>query len=140
TAPQTRDFPGHSRYDDSIMPLSQSQRPLYEVKANLFKGLAHPVRIRLLELLSDTEELTVSALQAEIELEASHLSQHLSVLRRHHLVISERRGSHVFYRLADPRIRELLAVARALLLTLLSQDTDLLSAAQGLPEIRGADG
>lgn len=122
------------------MPLSQSQRPLYEVKANLFKGLAHPVRIRLLELLSDTEELTVSALQAEIELEASHLSQHLSVLRRHHLVISERRGSHVFYRLADPRIRELLAVARALLLTLLSQDTDLLSAAQGLPEIRGADG
>jgi len=110
------------------------------VKANLFKGLAHPVRIRLLELLSDTEELTVSALQAEIELEASHLSQHLSVLRRHHLVISERRGSHVFYRLADPRIRELLAVARALLLTLLSQDTDLLSAAQGLPEIRGADG
>lgn len=122
------------------MSLSQSQRPLYEVKANLFKGLAHPVRICLLELLSDTEELTVSALQAEIELEASHLSQHLSVLRRHHLVISERRGSHVFYRLADPRIRELLAVARALLLTLLSQDTDLLSAAQGLPEIRGADG
>ncbi len=122
------------------MSLSQSRRPLYEVKANLFKGLAHPVRIRLLELLSDTEELTVSALQAEIELEASHLSQHLSVLRRHHLVISERRGSHVFYRLADPRIRELLAVARALLLTLLSQDTDLLSAAQGLPEIRGADG
>lgn len=122
------------------MSLSQSQRPLYEVKANLFKGLAHPVRIRLLELLSDTEELTVSALQAEIELEASHLSQHLSVLRRHHLVNSERRGSHVFYRLADPRIRELLAVARALLLTLLSQDTDLLSAAQGLPEIRGADG
>ena len=84
------------------MPLSQSQRPLYEVKANLFKGLAHPVRIRLLELLSDSPELPVSALQAETELEASHLSQHLSVLRRHHLVVSERRGSHVFYRLADP--------------------------------------
>ncbi|MCT1438767.1 hypothetical protein M3G55_16045, partial [Brachybacterium paraconglomeratum] len=43
------------------MPLSQSQRPLYEVKANLFKGLAHPFRIRLLELLSDSPELTVSA-------------------------------------------------------------------------------
>ena len=122
------------------MSLSRSQRPLYEVKANLFKGLAHPVRIRLLELLSDSEELTVSALQAETELEASHLSQHLSVLRRHHLVVSERRGSHVFYRLADPRVRELLAVARTLLLSLLSQDTDLLSASQGLPEIRGSDG
>ncbi|MEY8654671.1 MULTISPECIES: ArsR/SmtB family transcription factor [Brachybacterium] len=122
------------------MPLSQSQRPLYEVKANLFKGLAHPFRIRLLELLSDSPELTVSALQAETELEPSHLSQHLSVLRRHHLVVSERRGSHVFYRLADPRIRELLAVARALLLTMLSEDRDRLSEAEGLPAIPGADG
>ena len=122
------------------MPLSQSQRPLYEVKANLFKGLAHPFRIRLLELLSDSPELTVSALQAETELEPSHLSQHMSVLRRHHLVVSERRGSHVFYRLADPRIRELLAVARALLLTMLSEDRDRLSEAEGLPAIPGADG
>ena len=122
------------------MPLTQSQRPLYEVKANLFKGLAHPFRIRLLELLSDSPELTVSALQAETELEPSHLSQHLSVLRRHHLVVSERRGSHVFYRLADPRIRELLAVARALLLTMLSEDRDRLSEAEGLPAIPGADG
>jgi ArsR family transcriptional regulator len=122
------------------MPLSQSQRPLYEVKANLFKGLSHPFRIRLLELLSDSPELSVSALQAETELEASHLSQHLSVLRRHHLVVSERRGSHVFYRLADPRIRELLAVARALLLTMLSEDTDRLSEARSLPEIQGVHG
>ena len=122
------------------MPLSQSQRPLYEVKANLFKGLAHPFRIRLLELLSDSPELTVSALQAETELEASHLSQHLSVLRRHHLVVSERRGSHVFYRLADPRIRELLAVARALLLTMLSEETDRLTEARSLPEIQGVHG
>lgn len=122
------------------MPLTQSQRPLYEVKANLFKGLAHPFRIRLLELLSDSPELSVSALQAETELEASHLSQHLSVLRRHHLVVSERRGSHVFYRLADPRIRELLAVARALLLTMLSEETDRLTEARSLPEIQGVHG
>lgn len=119
------------------MPLSQSQRPLYEVKANLFKGLAHPYRIRLLELLADAEEVSVAALQAETELEASHLSQHLSVLRRHHLVVSERRASHVYYRLADPQIRQLLAVARALLLGMLSEDRTRLDAAQSLPEIAG---
>ena len=119
------------------MPLSQSQRPLYEVKANLFKGLAHPYRIRLLELLADAEEVSVAALQAETELEASHLSQHLSVLRRHHLVVSQRRASHVYYRLSDPRIRELLAVARALLLGMLSEDRTRLDAAQSLPEIAG---
>ncbi|ASK65983.1 transcriptional regulator [Brachybacterium avium] len=117
------------------MPLSRSQRPLYEVKANLFKGLAHPYRIRILELLADAEEVSVASLQAETELEASHLSQHLSVLRRHHLVASERRASHVYYRLADPRIRELLAVARALLLNILSEDRDRLDAAQNLPAI-----
>ena len=120
------------------MPLSQRQRPLYEVKANLFKGLAHPYRIRLLELLADAEEVSVAALQAETELEASHLSQHLSVLRRHHLVVSQRRASHVYYRLADPRIRELLAVARALLLGMLNEDRTRLDAAQSLPEIAGA--
>ncbi|MGO1481287.1 MAG: ArsR/SmtB family transcription factor [Brachybacterium sp.] len=120
------------------MPLSQSQRPLYEVKANLFKGLSHPFRIRLLELLADADEVSVAALQAETELEASHLSQHLAVLRRHHLVTSERRASHVYYRLADPRIRELLAVARALLLNLLSEDRARLDAAQSLPEIKAA--
>ncbi|MGO1283877.1 MAG: ArsR/SmtB family transcription factor [Brachybacterium sp.] len=120
------------------MPLSQSQRPLYEVKANLFKGLSHPFRIRLLELLADADEVSVAALHAETELEASHLSQHLAVLRRHHLVTSERRASHVYYRLADPRIRELLAVARALLLNLLSEDRARLDAAQSLPEIKAA--
>ena len=119
------------------MSLGDEQRPLYEIKANLFKGLAHPYRIRILELLAEDDEVSVAALQAETELEPSHLSQHLSVLRRHHLVASERRASHVYYRLADPRIRELLAVARALLLSMLSEDRDRLDAAQSLPEIAG---
>ncbi|MFC0674746.1 ArsR/SmtB family transcription factor [Brachybacterium hainanense] len=117
------------------MPLSDAQRPLYEVKANLFKGLAHPYRIRILELLSAAEEVTVSALQQETGLEASHLSQHLSVLRRHRLVRSERRGSHVHYRLADRRTAELLAVARALLLGMLSSDHDQLAQARRLPDL-----
>ena len=121
------------------MPLSQRQRPLYEVKANLFKGLAHPYRIRILEILSEADEVSVADLQADTELEPSHLSQHLSVLRRHHLVISERRASHVYYRLADPRLRELLGVARALLLSMLSEDSTRLDIARTLPPITGAD-
>ncbi|WP_043445253.1 ArsR/SmtB family transcription factor [Arthrobacter sp. L77] len=89
--------------------------PLYEVKANLFKGLAHPVRIRVLELLSAAPEVSVSDMLLATGLEASHLSQHLSVLRRYHLVTSERRGLQQFYALATPRVAELLAVARGLL-------------------------
>ncbi|PYI64616.1 transcriptional regulator [Arthrobacter livingstonensis] len=89
--------------------------PLYEVKASLFKGLAHPVRIRTLELLAQAPEVSVTDLLAETGLEASHLSQHLSVLRRCHLVTSERRGLQMFYALAYPQINGLLSVSRELL-------------------------
>lgn len=95
--------------------LSDFRAPLYEVKANLFKGLAHPVRIRVLELLSAAPEVSVTDMLAETGLEASHLSQHLSVLRRYHLVTAERRALQMFYSLAYPQVAELLAVARQLL-------------------------
>lgn len=123
--------------DDFIMPLSHLQHPLYEVKANLFKGLSHPYRIRILELLAGTSEVSVTDLQTETELEASHLSQHLAVLRRHRLVESERRASHVYYRLADQRTAELLSVARSLLLSMLADDEARLAEAQTLPQIPG---
>ncbi len=97
------------------MSLDEQQRPLYEVKAGLFKGLSHPFRIRILELLADGHEHTVTALQEATGLEASHLSQHLSVLRKHQLVVSTRRASHVYYLIAFPEVADLLTVARTLL-------------------------
>lgn len=123
------------RYDVFIMPISQAQRPLYEVKANLFKGLAHPLRIRVLEILAAAPEVSVADLQQETGLEASHLSQHLAVLRRHRLVESERRASHVYYRLADPQVAQLLAVARSLLLAILQSDGARLADATTLPAL-----
>lgn len=98
---------------------SIEQRPLYEVKANLFKGLAHPVRVRVLEVLSAADTVSVADLLADTGMEASHLSQHLSVLRRHNLVVAERRASQVFYRLAYPQVADLLSVSRALLIEIL---------------------
>ncbi|MHA7140421.1 MULTISPECIES: ArsR/SmtB family transcription factor [unclassified Arthrobacter] len=105
---------------DSPPEYADFRAPLYEVKANLFKGLAHPVRIRVLELLSAAPEVSVSDLLTATGLEASHLSQHLSVLRRYRLVKSERRGLQQFYTLADPLAAELLAVARGLLQNVLN--------------------
>ncbi|MFG3398881.1 ArsR/SmtB family transcription factor [Streptomyces parvus] len=108
------------------------------MKANLFKGLAHPLRIRILELLSDSDEVSVARLGEETGLEASHLSQHLSVLRRHRLVVSERRASHVYYRLADRRTAEMLAVARALLLEIVRSDGERIDEVDGLPALAQA--
>lgn len=99
-------------------------RPLNEIKADLFKGLAHPVRIRVLELLAERDERTVADLLERTGLEASHLSQHLRVLRGYGLVLSTRRGSSVFYRLAHPSVEQLLASARVLLADVVAAPAD----------------
>ncbi|MGO1184314.1 MAG: ArsR/SmtB family transcription factor [Micrococcaceae bacterium] len=106
------------------MSFNDLSRPLYEVKAGLFKGLSHPIRIRLLELLVDGEEHTVAELQAETGLEASHLSQHLAVIRRYQLVLSERRANHVYYRIAYPQVATFLQLARELLEEILRDTSD----------------
>lgn len=109
-----------------------AHRPLYEVKANLFKGVSHPVRVRVLEVLSASpDDVSVADLIADTGLEASHLSQHLSVLRRHNLVVAERRASQVFYRLAFPEVADLLAVSRALLAKVLERTYEQLASTVG---------
>ncbi|MCA4131593.1 metalloregulator ArsR/SmtB family transcription factor [Arthrobacter sp. M4] len=115
---------------------SDFRAPLYEVKANLFKGLAHPVRIRVLEILSAAPEASVTDMLTATGLEASHLSQHLSVLRRYHLVKSERRALQMFYSLAYPQVAELLSVARLLLNDILRTTRDQLESAEAeFPEV-----
>jgi ArsR family transcriptional regulator len=84
-------------------------------KAEFFKSLGHPLRIRVLELLSEGER-SVSELLAEIDVEQPNLSQQLGILRRASLVSARRDGPQVVYALADPRMSQLLAVARQLLL------------------------
>lgn len=115
--------------------ISAAQTPLYEIKANLFKALAHPARIRVLELLAAAPDTSapVSYLLAETGLEASHLSQHLATLRRHRVVTSVRTANAVTYRLAHPKIAELLAIARIFLLDSLADSGEQLRLAQELP-------
>jgi ArsR family transcriptional regulator len=115
--------------------LPDSSRPLYEVKANLFKGLAHPLRVRVLEVLTTAPEASVSDLLEATGLEASHLSQHLAVLRNYRLVTADRRGNQVYYRLAYPQVADLLRVARALLGEILETTERQLVERSGLPEI-----
>ena len=120
------------------MPFGNAQRPLYEIKANLFKGLAHPYRIRILEILSVADEASVFEMFGETGLEPSHLSQHLAVLRKYRLVESERRASAVYYRLAFREVSDLLGIARALLQEILGDDEARSAAAAGLPRLASA--
>ena len=114
---------------------TDARRPLYEVKANLFKGLAHPVRVRVLEVLAASPTVSVAELLSDTGLEASHLSQHLAVLRRHNLVVAERRASQVFYRLAYPEVAELLSISRQLLIGILERTQEQLVSTMSLDTI-----
>ncbi len=101
-------------------------RPLSEAKAELFRALANPARIRVLEVLVDHER-SVSELQPLVGIESSHLSQQLGILRRAGLVSSRKDGSSVLYSIRHPATIELLAVARRLLIDSLSETRDLLA-------------
>jgi DNA-binding transcriptional ArsR family regulator len=100
--------------------------PVYVVKGQLFRVLGHPLRIRILELLRDGER-TVGDLQAELELDSSGTSQHLAALRQQGVLDSRRVGTSVYYRIRDPRISELLALAKEILTSALSDSHALLS-------------
>ncbi len=99
--------------------------PLYEAKAELFRTLGHPTRIRVLEILQQGPT-TVREMLAILKLEPSTLSQQLAVLRRAGLVSSSREASTVRYALATPDVADLLASGRRILGSTLASSRDLL--------------
>jgi DNA-binding transcriptional ArsR family regulator len=106
-------------------------RPIYELKAEFFKTLGHPARIRILEVLRDGER-PVNELIPEVGIEPSHLSQQLAVLRRANLVRSRKVGSSVLYAVSEPRVFELLEVAKAILTSSLTETRELLEQLEGM--------
>ncbi|WP_033355640.1 ArsR/SmtB family transcription factor [Kitasatospora aureofaciens] len=106
--------------------------PLYQAKAEFFRTLGHPVRIRVLELLQDGPR-PVRDLLAAIEVEPSNLSQQLGVLRRTQLVTATREGNTVVYALSTPDVADLLRAARRILTEMITDQETLLA------ELRGPD-
>ncbi|TDU79565.1 metalloregulator ArsR/SmtB family transcription factor [Streptomyces sp. KS 21] len=99
--------------------------PLYQAKAEFFRMLGHPVRIRVLELLQDGP-MPVRDLLAAIEVEPSALSQQLAVLRRSGIVTSTRNGATVVYALAGGDVAQLMLAARRILTEVLTGRSELL--------------
>ncbi|MEV8099842.1 metalloregulator ArsR/SmtB family transcription factor [Kitasatospora sp. NPDC085879] len=111
--------------------------PLYQAKAEFFRTLGHPVRIRVLELLQDGPR-PVRELLTEIGIEPSSLSQQLAVLRRTQLVSATREGNTVVYALSTPDVAELLQAARRILSRMITDQSELLAELGG-PGRRAAD-
>ncbi|HJS73974.1 MAG TPA: metalloregulator ArsR/SmtB family transcription factor [Vicinamibacteria bacterium] len=84
---------------------------LQTFKAQFFRALAHPVRIKILELLVRGDR-TVQELQKALDLDQPVVSQQLAVLRNRGIVTSEKQGLTVRYSLRDRAVGQLLDVAR----------------------------
>lgn len=101
-------------------------QPIYKVKAEFFKTLGHPARIRVLEVLRGGEH-SVGELVEAVGLEQSHVSQQLAVLRRGGLVQTRREGTTVYYSVSDPRMFHLLETAKEMIATSLAGSNELLA-------------
>lgn len=95
--------------------MTRPSRELQTLKAEFFRTLAHPVRIRLLELLSNGGEQNVQTLQQRLGVDQPIVSQQLAKLRAGGVVNSRKEGTAVLYAVADPMVGDLLKVAKEIL-------------------------
>ena len=107
-------------------------RAVYQTKADFFRVLGHPVRVRILELLKDGER-TVGDLQSELQMDSSGTSQHIGALRKHGILDGRREGTSVYYSVRDPRIFQLLEVSRQILTSSLTESQAVLDELAGTP-------
>lgn len=103
-----------------------TELPVAALKAELFKALAHPVRVRALERLV-VGEVSVGELADLLDLEVTQLSQQLAVLRRANVVVTRRDGNTIYYSVRDPRMSQLFAIAKQLLMTNLEDSRTILA-------------
>ena len=95
-----------------------------EMKASIFTALGHTNRIRILEFLRNGEQC-VCEIHPELGLEQSNLSRHLKALSQAGLVQSRRQGVSIYYRIADPRVFEVIDAAAHIVKDSLLQDAQL---------------
>jgi len=109
------------------MPLADDR--IYSLHAAVCKAIAHPTRLKLLDLLRDGEEC-VCRLAPQVGVTESNLSQLLAVLRRAGLVESRRDGHAIYYRVRDERIFEVIDHTREILADQVAHIEDLAVALQ----------
>lgn len=98
---------------------------IISLETDFFKALAHPTRLRILERLA-IGEVCVCEFIEDLELEQSNISQHLAILRKQNIIVSNKVGMKVMYRIKHPEVLEVLNVVRKVLTKQLKENEDLI--------------
>ncbi len=87
---------------------------LYKIHAELCKVFSNPTRLEILNLLRD-KEMSVTGLIEKTKLSQANISQHLSIMKFRGIVISDRKGKNIYYRLTNPKIIKAFDIIREVL-------------------------
>ena len=82
----------------------------------VLRAVNHPLRKQILELLSKTEKMIVTDLHSQMHLEQSIVSQHLAVLRKAGVVLTNRSGKFIYYRINPDRLNDIKTLAESIAL------------------------
>ena len=93
----------------------QAER-IFHLEAEFLKALAHPTRVRILELLRDGEKC-VCEFTEDLDLEQANISQHLAVLKKQDIVTSRKEGLRMMYQVNYPDVYAILDVVRRILVS-----------------------
>src|SRR3989338_8491516 len=89
-------------------------KELYEIHAEICKVFSNPTRLEILNLLRDGE-MSVTELIKKTNLSQANISQHLSIMKSKSIVISDRKGKNIYYRLTNPKIIKAFDIIREVL-------------------------
>ena len=98
---------------------------IYAYHAEMCQVLSHPKRLEVINILRDGE-MTVSELAQRLGLTVGNLSQHLSMMKERHILLSRKEGNMVFYRIANPKLIRCFDMMREMLFEQIRQDAALI--------------
>ena len=96
-------------------------KELYKLHAEMCKVFSNPIRLEILNLLRD-KEMSVTALIEKTKLTQVNISQHLSIMKSKWIVLSNRNGKNIYYKLSNPKIIKAFDIIRDVLFERLETD------------------
>ena len=90
-------------------------KEIYKLHAEMCKVFSNSIRLEILELLRD-KRLSVTELIIKTKLSQANISQHLSIMKSKGIVISERNGKNIYYKLSNPKIIKAFDIIREVLI------------------------
>jgi len=98
---------------------------IYQYHAEMCQVFSHPKRLEAIDVLRDGE-MTVTELAQKLELTIGNLSQHLSMMKERHILLTRKEGNMVYYRIANPKLIRCFDMMREMLFEQIRQDAALL--------------